>query len=197
MTKKALGDLLSTLNLLLPEDHIIPKTKHQLLSLIEQILPHSQSNFFVKHKICSNCHNYLGKWDEIQLEHCPSCNSNKINSFFLQFDLEAELRSAFEIRDLSTLINTFESECANKDPGKIYDLTSASEFRRLKPIAIPGQYDIFLIWYTDGAQVSKSGKSQIWPVYAQVANIHPKFRRNFQFVCGLFYSSRSVKKNQK
>lgn len=194
LTKKALEDSLTTINLFLPEDLTMPKTKYQLLALIEKILTHPQLDFSIKHRICSQCYNYLGKWDEVQVENCLSCNSRKINSFFLQFNIEAELRDAFEIRDLSTLINTFRAECETKSPEKLYIITSGSEYRYLKSAVIPGQYDLFLIWYTDGAQVSKSGKSHIWPIYAQIVNICPKYRRSFQFVCGIFYSNRSNKK---
>lgn len=193
LTKKALKDLLITLTFLLPEDHIIPKNQYRLLLLIEKILPHSQNDFSIKHRMCAECCNYLGIWTEVQIENCLRCNSKDVNSFFLEFNLETELRNAFELRNLCDLIDDFQAECANRNQEKIYDFTSGSEYIRLKDTVLRGQYDIWMIWYTDGAQVSKSGRSQIWPVYAQVVNIHPKFRRSFQFVCGLFYSNQCSK----
>ncbi|XP_043474829.1 uncharacterized protein LOC122506605 [Leptopilina heterotoma] len=179
LTKKALEDMLTTINLFLPDEHTVPKTKYKLLKLIEMVLPHSQENFSTKHRICSKCYKYLGKWDEMQVGNCLRCNNRDVNSFFLEFDLEAQLRSAFEMRGLSSLIDAFQIKCATRNQQTLYDLTSGSEFIRLKSTVIPGPYDLCLIWYTDGAQVSKSGKSQIWPVYAQIANIEPKFRRSF------------------
>ncbi|XP_051157087.1 uncharacterized protein LOC127279036 [Leptopilina boulardi] len=95
---------------------------------------------------------------------------------------------------METLIDDYQTKCLNRNQENVCDLTSATEFRRLKVSAIPGKNDVFLIWFTDGVQVSKSGKSNMWPIYAQVVNIDPQFRRSFQFVCGIFYMNRSSKK---
>lgn len=73
----------------------------------------------MKHRICSECHNYLGKWDEVQIEQCTRCKSEIVNSFFVEFDIESKLQNAFEIMDLSTLIDLFEAECATRNPQKI------------------------------------------------------------------------------
>ena len=62
------------------------------------------------------------------------------------------------------------------------------EYKRLKETVIPGNYDIFLLWNTDGAPVSISSKAQIWPLQAQISNISPDLRRSYQIVCGLYYS---------
>lgn len=195
LTKKTLDDLSGLLNLLLPEDHTLPKTKFKLLKTIDTILPPALSDFSTKHRICSECYNYLGKWsDSVNIEICPRCKSKKLKSYFLEFSLETELRNAFEVRDLHILIDSFQNECAGRNPEKCYDLTSGSEYTRLKLSAIPGQYDLCMVWYTDGVQISKSGKSHIWPIYAQIVNVAPRFRKSFQFVCGIFYSNRCSKK---
>ncbi|XP_051166501.1 uncharacterized protein LOC127284848 [Leptopilina boulardi] len=195
LTKTALGDMLSLINNLLPEDHSLPKTKYKLTKLIDKVLPPVQANFTTKHRICADCLNYVGEWsDSVNVQVCLRCNSRKLDSFFLEFDIETELRIAFEVRDLHCLIDSFKTDCLGRNPELVTDLISASEYRRLKTIAIPGEYDLFMIWFTDGVQMSKSGRSQMWPVYAQIVNIPPRFRRSFQFVCGIFYRNEGIKK---
>lgn len=61
LTKKALGDILTTINLFLPEDHTIPITNHRLFSLIDMLVPNSEANLSTKHRVCSDCFYYLGK----------------------------------------------------------------------------------------------------------------------------------------
>lgn len=57
LTKKALEDILNMVNIFSLSDHSIARTKYQLLSLIEKLLPHShnQSDYSTKHRICTQC----------------------------------------------------------------------------------------------------------------------------------------------
>lgn len=192
LTKKALSDILETIDSLLPDDHILPKTKHMMLKLIDQLLPHSNNNVITKHRICSQCCKYLGKWsEEPPVLRCSRCNSKDVKGFFFEYSLESVLKDAFEMRQLYSLMDEYGLECAERDQEKLYDITSGSEYKKLKEIAIPGNYDLIMTWSTDGAQTAKSSTgSYLWPVYAQIANVAPKHRRSFQFVCGLYYCNR-------
>ncbi|XP_043474370.1 uncharacterized protein LOC122506320 [Leptopilina heterotoma] len=119
LSKEALSDLLTLLNTLLPDNHNLPKTKFKLLNLIDKILLNLQSNYTTKHRICSDCQNYLGEWlDSQDVKICSRCNGKKLKSFFIEFNIESELRNAFEVRDLHSLIDSFQTECFFKKFGK-------------------------------------------------------------------------------
>lgn len=107
---------------------------------------------------------------------------------FNRYDLQSFIRDAFEVRNLSGLINSH-SQCANSDPNYVTDISSSVNFRNLKQEFLPGDNDVFLIWNTDGLPIANSSNGQVWLVQVQVVNIPPENRRNFQFVTGVYYSS--------
>lgn len=89
-------------------------------------------------------------------------------------------------KNLKRLVDKHRSNHLEKE--NITNVTTASEYQKLKKDAIPGDYDLCLSWNTDSVSVSNSSNGQIWPLQIQIINIPPKDRRNYQFLCGIYYS---------
>ena len=45
-----------------------------------------------------------------------------------------------------------------------------------------------MLWNIDGTPLSGSSNSEIWLVQGQICNIPIQYRRNFQYVCGIYHS---------
>ncbi|XP_051167210.1 uncharacterized protein LOC127285304 [Leptopilina boulardi] len=181
-TKASLEELLKLLLLLLPDSSNLPKTKYFLYKHLSTILPEG-SEPVLKHRFCNDCLEYLGTWD-VRISTCHVCKSKRIKGMFLEYSISSIIKEAFETKNLAKLIDEYQEECELRDDNYIYDINSGSEYKKLKV----GKYDIVLTWFTDGIQTAKSDKFSLYPIQAQIVNIHPKHRRNFQFTCGLYYT---------
>lgn len=183
--KKELESVIDLLNFVLPSGHKLPKTKYYLTKLINQSSPSSAASV-ERHRICEKCLKYLGVIDEV-VEKCKYCSSTETNNFFINFDLRLILKDAFEYRHLKRYVDQHKREI-ERDPNYISDLTSGSEYRKLERNVLTNPYDLCMIWNTDGLPISHSSKGQLWLVQVKIVNIPPQNRRNFQFICGIYYS---------
>lgn len=176
------------LTCLLPSSSNLPKTKYFLYKNLDTILPKC-SEPVLKHRFCNSCFKYLGKWDlKPSISICDACQSTKINGMFLEYNIRSILEQAFQMKNLQNLIDQYQEECKSRDDNYIYDINSGSEYNKLTQCTMSGKYDILLVWFVDGIPTAKSDKFSLYPIQAQIVNIHPKYRRSFQFTCGLFYS---------
>lgn len=185
LTKKALTELLTLLNTFLPKPNNLPKTKYFLFKFLDSVLPDSE-NVIKKHRICENCSEYLGDWSiQPPIINCQNCSSTKVRGLFVEYNLELALKDAFEFRNLKTLIDDFS---VTNNENVVSDITSSVRYKELRREVIKEKYDLTLLWNTDGVPFSNSSNGQVWLVQAQIINIPPQNRRNYQFVCGIYYS---------
>ena len=188
LTKTALYELMDLLDFFLPKPNNLPKTKYQFNKIINKILPNS-NNVIQKHRICEKCSGYIGKWnDTIEVTTCENCDSSEVKGIFVEYDLKSVLKNALEHQNLSDLLKTHQQSVDNNSEDYISDITSGSKYKYLKRYVIPGILDIVLLWGIDGVPISNSSRAEIWLLQVEVVNIPFVFRRNFQYVCGVYYS---------
>lgn len=112
------------------------------MRFLEKIMPEN-SSITKKHRFCENCSHYLGDYNaQPPVIECENCNSNKINGVFVEYDLKSCIRDAFEVRNLSFLINAH-SRLAPPDNNFVTDITTSTNFRKLKQEFLPGDNDVF------------------------------------------------------
>lgn len=139
--------------------------------------------------MCENCSHYLGPLPSSPpITECEDCKSTKVNDVFIEYNLKQLIKDAFEVRDLKNLIEIHSKENENNNDSFICDFTSGSKYKMFKQEAIKNEYDVCLLWNTDGAPVSKSSNGQIWPIQVKIMNISPGKRRGYQFLTGLYYT---------
>lgn len=193
-TKKSLNDLLELLQILLPKPNYLPKTIHHLYKMINKILHVKKDGEIIKkHRICESCSNYLGIWKRSKnVKFCSDCNSTKIDGLFVEYDLKCVLKDALVHRELYTLLET---HCKNDDSlqeldkDSIFDLSSADIYKMLKSNEIKNDHDICLLWNSDGFPVANGSAAQMWLTQVKIVNIPVAYRKNFQFVTGIYHSA--------
>ena len=189
LKKKSLEKLLILLDDLLPKPNKLPKTRYFLDKLLHSLLPQHE-DLIKRHQFCEDCYHYLrelGKGSQILL--CNQCKNDNVNGMFIEYNIKEVLKNAFEERDLRNLIDKHRENEKN-DNNIVCDFTSGSEYKQLKENVLKGDYDVCLAWNTDGASISTSSKGEIWPVQVKVLNIPPQNRRSYQFLAGIFYTTK-------
>ena len=187
LKKKTIGKILNLLNCVLPKPNNMPKTRYFFDKLLFSLLP-KHEELIRRYRFCEDCSHYLGeikKNDNVST--CEQCRSHNTGGRFIEYNIKEVLRNALEERDLAKLTREHRENEKN-DPNVICDFTSGSEYLNLKMNVLTGDYDICLLWNTDGAPISNSSNGQIWPIQVQVINIPPQKRRSYQFTAGIFYA---------
>ena len=186
LKKKTLYKILTLLDFALPKPNNLPKTKYFLMKMIDSLLP-EKNQIIKRYRSCEDCGEYLGEWS-VHCNSCINCESRKVNGLFIEYNLHSALKDAFETRNLKKLVHEFGNGMKTENDF-ICDITDCAKFKFLKKEAITGKYDLCMLWNTDGIPISNSSNSQIWLIQAQIINIPPQHRRNYQFVCGIYYST--------
>ena len=62
-------------------------------------------------------------------------------------------------------------------------------YKKLEENGLLNEYDICILWNTDGLPTSNSSKGQMWLVQAQIINIPNGDRRSHQFISGIYHSN--------
>ncbi len=160
LTKDALSDLLSLLNVIILKPHSLPTSLYKFYSTLK--LNKAAS---IRHYYCSLCEQLL---DSNSSSKCPNplCGQTpKDPPYFLELSLEDQLRKLFERPSFyQHLQHRFNRNKLNTDIEDIYD---GKLYRDLsKPNGILSfRENISLLWNTDGIPVFKSSNFSIWPVY--------------------------------
>jgi hypothetical protein len=185
LTKHCLNDILVLLGDLLPNPNKLPRSKYALFKLVMGLSP---SNVVKRHKFCSSCSFYIGEYVD-ENPNCQACQSNAGFGVFVEFPLENLIKSTFEDRKLYHVIDEMgEAGVASAD-GNITDIGSSGEYRRLKINSIPGEYDLTLVWNTDGVPVFNSSNAQLWPLQLTISEIPYHLRSKFLLVCGIWFGT--------
>ncbi|XP_075144943.1 uncharacterized protein LOC142219991 [Haematobia irritans] len=175
LTKTALLCQLQLLGKMLPGDNLMPKTLHKFFKYLENKFDPIS---IIEHYYCVDCLVYL---TTKSINICSSCGNDNICNFF-ELDLVQQLRLLFETKHIGDIIKKYKNE---SEEGCITDIIDGSEYKRVNMNR--NTYDLTLILYTDGISLSKSSKSNCWPLMFTIAEIPPHLRSNYIITIGLWY----------
>ncbi|XP_075162231.1 uncharacterized protein LOC142234909 [Haematobia irritans] len=175
LTKTALRCQLELLNKMLPQDNLMPKTLYTFFKYLENKF---DSIDVIHHYYCMECLIYISYK---KVEICPSCGERSI-CYFFELDIVQQIKMIFEEKSLGSLL---EKQIFSTEPEVISDISCGSEYIRVN--AGRNTYDLTLILYTDGISLSKSSKSNCWPLMFMIAEIPPTLRSSFIITIGLWY----------
>lgn len=188
ITKTALAGLLKMMAILLPQPNNVPATQYYFDKFLAETTP-SFGETIVKHQLCETCGYYLGEFSVDQENaSCGACGSEGTKGIFVECNLRSLLIDAFENRKLYELIEEHNEAAINDNDDIFNDITSGQQYKKLERECDLNEYDVVLIWGTDGAPMTDSSNGQLWAVQLQILNIPPKSRVSFQLVVGLYYS---------
>lgn len=84
------------------------------------------------------------------------------------------------------LAEKLQSPSISNENNVITDITDGSEYRRINSRNYLGVYDLTLILNTDGISLSKSSKTNCWPLMITIAELPENLRSNFITPIGLW-----------
>ena len=153
-TKKALYDALSLTHFHLPKPNNLPKNRYFLLKLIDSLLP-NDTDLISKHRLCEDCGDNLGKWnDKTTVVRCANCKSHHVKGIFVTYGLESSLKHALENRNLKELLKEFNSKNTYEQNNIVSHFNLGVKYQNLKKETINNDFDICLLWNTDGTPYS-------------------------------------------
>ena len=180
-----LSALIQLLNVLLPKDHLFPKSLYQLKIITSDSSPQVKT-----HNFCKICLMRIDPEDIV----CPNPKCIQSDpkqetfqkSFFLEFDISSQIKSIFSRTGmLEKLFHRFNrSENSHTD---IYDGSLYQAFSKVGSFLSYPQ-NISFLWNTDGIPVFKSTKSSLWPMLYTINELpfHDRVRRENILISGLW-----------
>lgn len=152
---------------LLPKGHIFPGTLHMLFSYVDD------EDYSVRRYYCSK----HGIEVSSKSDPCPQCKNTDNVGYFLQFSLDLQLKLIMsDDKFLENVLNFSKRVKENKE--NIEDIQDGEIFKELKGKGFFKRLlDFSLSWYTDGFQLFRSSKYNLWPFYFTINNIPFRFRR--------------------
>ncbi|XP_066912244.1 uncharacterized protein [Clytia hemisphaerica] len=179
----ALSSLILLINILLPKNHIFPKSLFILKKMLGSLSPNVKTHYF-----CKECLMKLDKNSTV----CPNstCAQSKKSSkplsksYFMEFDIKAQIKSIFSRAGmLEKLLHRFNRNSSS--PSDIYDFSLYKSFSSF----LNNPLNISFMWNTDGVPLFKSIKSSIWPVFYTINELPYEDRRKKEniLISGLWY----------
>eukprot|EP00111_Clytia_hemisphaerica_P014368 TCONS_00042310-protein len=140
----ALSSLVLLLNILLPANHIFPKSLFILKKLLASLSPDVKTHYF-----CKECLMKIDKADKVcsNTSCCQSSNSGKpiAKSYFMEFDLKSQIKSIFSRTGmLQKLKHRFTR--TSSSPSDIYDFSLYKSYSSF----LNNPFNISFMWNTDG-----------------------------------------------
>lgn len=164
----------------LPGESLAPSSLYKFMTLFDRLNVSTQKPE-QKH-FCSECHTPI---QDVNEKKCPRCDSVKI-AHLVSNDVGKTIKKLFELRGLAKAIDFYKLECENKiDNGLFVDVVSGN---LCKNIEAKAKYDIQLIMNTDGFPAGNSSVKQVWPLFLSIANVHPRFRKEFLIIARIWFS---------
>ena len=181
-----LSALIQLLNVLLPKDHLFPKSLYQLKKITSDSSPQVKT-----HNFCKICLMRIDPEDIV----CPNPKCIQSDpkqetfqkSFFLEFDISSQIKSIFSRTGmLEKLFHRF-----NRSENSHTDIYDGSLYRAFSKVGSFLSYpqSISFLWNTDGIPVFKSTKSSLWPMLYTINELpfHDRVRRENILIGGLWY----------
>ncbi|XP_011313589.1 uncharacterized protein, partial [Fopius arisanus] len=170
----ALVDICQAINILYNR-RIIPDTKY----LLQKFFP-SHIDKATYHLYCQECREYLGeRRPDIQEIECVCGYKlivNKIDSYFIEFDMAEQLRTLFKNNSLAeSLKSRFNREEA--DDNTLRDIFDGVTYKKYVSSGLLGDWrNISCTFNTDGCKHAKSSKLAVWPIYFRINELPENMR---------------------
>jgi hypothetical protein len=178
-SKKLLAYVVSFVSEILPNDSMWPKTKHFFLKLMEDISPNNE-----KPKVRYFCSECLVEYGPVNKTECHLCHNTR-SAIYLENNIERTVKNMFEKKGLSKLIDDYQDFKTSRQPFLIRDIVDGSLYKK---VIKSSDYDICLLQNTDGFPVVGSDKTQIWPNFLVITDIHPNVRSKFIILHSIWYA---------
>ncbi|XP_046401540.1 uncharacterized protein LOC124167605 [Ischnura elegans] len=187
MSKKCLSDVLMLIDKALPQPNNLPRTKHKLMKFVDDVV----GDFVPKiHRYCENdnCMTYIGLWNVTTANTaCEVCGSQDNSGLFVENPLPELIKHFLERRKMYKYLQDLSGSTGEP----ICDIVDGKLYRELN--SNRGQYDLTLMWNTDGVPVFKSSNAQLRPLLFTVAELKPSVRNCNVLVAGLWFGKRKPK----
>ena len=170
-TKKSLHKNITLLKKLLPKPNEIPSSGDAALAYLDKITPTLRE---IEHIYCSKCYFIIKEGEN-------KCGHNSEEKFY-EFPINEQIKYMFENRGLADIIDN--NRNGNGSEGNMCDITDGSLYKGVKE-NMNGKYDLVLLGYTDGVNMSKSSKQELWAILGTISEVPPRLRGSFMVVCAV------------
>ncbi|MGH0120675.1 UNVERIFIED_CONTAM: hypothetical protein FKN15_035061 [Acipenser sinensis] len=185
ITGEGLKDFLSILNLLFPA--IIPATKYLFDKHFIAI-----KDSFEMHFYCESCMGYVCKMGE-EVDNCPEChdpftNDSSLNKglFMIYLPLSSQLKDVLENHVVAQKLIHKSAWAWDETIRDIFDGDIMKDYIQHGKI---GEWDLSLLWNSDGVPVFESSECSIWPIQVTVNELPPDIRKDHVLLSSLWFGS--------
>lgn len=162
----------------------LPSTQHRSLFMFFKDVPKTPSVHIHFYCYVKTCKRYIqfAENDVVTCEcgaRCERTYLTKAGYYFLHISLKDQL---IKLLNYQFIREQLRWKCKNKDER---DVINGDVYKRLLDNGMLSKRDITLQWNTDGIQVHKSSKMQLWPIQVCINELPFKIRKDNIVLCGL------------
>lgn len=179
-SKSGLDRSIKTICNLLPENHNLPTSSYEILKYIQSLAPPIPA---VAHFYCKRCLFYHGP---TIVGLCEICEVQTDFGQFFCFDIAALLKFFFENRNLGSIMDA-EQARTNVNPQVLKTLRDGIVYQDLNRNR--SQYDVNLIYNSDGVRIRKGGK-ELWLAMVTIVEVPIHLQKSFLTIIGVWYDER-------
>ncbi|KAK3929712.1 Lysine-rich arabinogalactan protein 18 [Frankliniella fusca] len=182
-TKGSLDRNIKLIKKMLPKPNEFPASSKDAFKKLKDLTSQCSETEFL---YCDKCLQLIETVNE-------NCNHSEGHGKFYSFPIADQIKHMFEQRGLASVIDSYRDHESRK-PGYICDITDGTEYKKVKQ-NFPNEYDLTLMWNTDGVALSSSSKQELWPILCTICEVPPRLRSSFTIVAGVFVSGKDPDMN--
>ncbi len=182
LSKCAVTDLLTLINLHLPKGSPVPATTYMLEKVLQPDLTQA-----VKCYYCQECEQPI---ETDGMDVCANCNAAvktsdlmRSGKFFMTFDIEKRLQNLLKISTVSANLMHNLKNRGNRDSRALCDIMDGQSYKELNLDV----NDFTCCINTDGVNVFESSTFSIWPIFISINELDFKVRSKYTTLVALWF----------
>lgn len=148
---------------------------------------------------CTKCNCVLGKFYKKDLftnyRHCNTCNqkykiTTNSSNYFISTNVKFQLQTLLQNRNICQIllqnVKNIEKRMRNKNINTFIDVYDGDTYKILHNNKHENTILLTFNFNTDGAPISKSSKSSMWPIQLIINELPPKLRFRYILLAGIW-----------
>ncbi|KAK3910089.1 Halomucin [Frankliniella fusca] len=172
------------------QGNYLPLTKDQMWACLNRNATGLRKNAY-----CSDCYRSLGFWENLPNQVVCQCDWTQVKSkvrYFITLNVRSQLEAILSKPGIWEKLQ-YPQHRQKSSPEAIEDILDGREYQRIRQAPIPlTPYEFTYNFNLDGLRVSKSSKTEVWPIFIRINEFPPNLRQSNGVLAGLWLDSKYV-----